>query len=354
MAANSLKVGVIGVGGIAATHMPGWAASPYAEVISGADPNPVALVEWGKKWDVPKLVATADEILNDPDIDIVDICTPSMFHAPLAIAALEHGKHVICEKPLAPTPNEIRQMIDARDRSGKLLMTAQHHRYSPQGQALKAQVDNGALGHVYHARSWYLRRNNVPTGPGFILKSRSGGGACIDIGVHALDMALWLMGSPTPVSVTGHASSTLSKLPGAWSPWQGGTPIPAEMDVEELAVGFVRFANGATMMLEFSWMLNGPHQEDLQVWLYGTEGGCHYPKAEVYQSTPNPRQQYDIALKYLPQQLGAHAVECMAFAEAIINGAPSPVPAEQSLAVQIILDSIYTSAQTGREVRLDE
>jgi len=354
MPITPLKVGVIGVGGIASTHMQGWAESPYAEVIMGADPNPTALVDWGKKWDVSQLVTVSEEVFNNPDIDIVDICTPSMFHAPLAIAALEHGKHVICEKPLAPTPNEIRQMIAARDRSGKLLMTAQHHRYSPQGQALKAQVDSGALGDVYHARSWYLRRNNVPTGPGFILKSRSGGGACIDLGVHALDMALWLMGSPTPVSVTGHASSTLSKLPGAWSPWQDGTPIPPEMDVEELAVGFVRFANGATMMLEFSWMLNGPHQEDLQVWLYGTEGGCHYPKAEVYSSSAVPRQQYDVALKYLPQQLDAHAVECMAFAEAVSTGAPSPVPAEQSLAVQTILDSIYTSAQTGREVRLDE
>lgn len=354
MSIPTLKVGVIGVGGIASTHMPGWAASPYAEVIAGADPNPVALADWGKKWNVNILTASTEDILNDPDIDIVDICTPSMFHAPLAIAALEHGKHVICEKPLAPTPNEIRQMIAARDASGKMLMTAQHHRYSPQGQALKAEVDRGVLGEVYHARAWYLRRNNVPNGPGFLLKSRSGGGACIDIGVHALDTALWLMGSPTPVSVTGHASSTLSKMPGAWSPWAGGGAIMPEMDVEELAVGFVRFANGATMMLEFSWLLNGPHQEDLQVWLYGTQGGCHYPKAELYTQGTSPRQQYDIALKYLPQQLGPHAVECMAFAEAIVTGAPSPVPAEQSLAVQIILDSIYTSAQTGREVRLDE
>jgi predicted dehydrogenase len=354
MTQTSLKVGVIGVGGIAATHMPGWAASPYAEVIAGADPNPTALAAWGSTWDVPRLVASAEELIQDPDIDIIDICTPSMFHAPLAIAALDHGKHVICEKPLAPTPHEIRQMIAARDRSGKLLMTAQHHRYSPAGQALKAEVDRGALGDVYHARAWYLRRNLVPTGEGFILKARSGGGACIDIGVHALDTALWLMGSPTPVSVTGLVRNELSKLPGAWSPWAGGTPIPPQMDVEELAVGFVRFANGATMMLEFSWMLNGPHNEDLQVWLYGTQGGCHYPKAELYTQGTSPRQQYDIALKYLPQPLGPHALECMAFAEAAFTGAPSPVPAEQSLNVQIILDSVYTSAQTGREVRLDE
>lgn len=354
MAIQPLKVGVIGVGGIAATHMPGWATSPYTTVVAGADPNPEALALWGKRWEVERLYTDSLAIIEDPDIDIIDICTPSMFHAPLTIAALNNGKHVICEKPLAPTPDEIRQMIAARDRSGKLLMTAQHHRYTPQGMALKAEVDKGALGDVYHARAWYLRRNNVPNGPGFLLKSRSGGGACIDIGVHALDTALWLMGSPTPVSVTGLARNALSKLPGAWSPWAGGSEIMPEMDVEELAVGFVRFANGATMMLEFSWMLNGPHNEDLQVWLYGTAGGCHYPKAELYTSTNQPRQQYDITLQYLPQVLGPHAVECMAFAEAVFTGKPSPVPAEQSLAVQIILDSIYTSAETGREVRLDE
>lgn len=350
---KDLKVAVIGVGGIAATHMPGWAASPHTEVVAGADVSTASLEAWGAKWDVKRLTTDAMSLINDPSIDIIDVCTPSNFHAPLAIAALDAGKHVICEKPLAPTPDEIRQMIAARDRAGKLLMTAQHHRYTPAGLALKAEVDNGALGKVYHARSWYLRRNLVPTRPGFYLKANSGGGACIDIGVHALDTALWLMGSPQPVSVTGVARSELSKLPGAWSPWQGGTSIPADMDVEELAVGFVRFDNGATMVLEFAWMLNGPHGEDLQVWLYGDKGGCHYPKAEIYTSTAAPRQQYDVALKYLPSPYPPHAMECIDFAEAVANGKPSPVPAEQSLAVQVILDAVYKSADLGREIRLD-
>jgi predicted dehydrogenase len=348
-----LKVGVIGVGGIAATHMPGWAASPYTSVVAGADVSLPALQAWGAKWDVRRLTTTADEIINDPSIDIIDICTPSNFHAPLAIAALDAGKHVLCEKPLAPTPDEIRLMIAARDRSGKKLMTAQHHRYTPAGMALKAEVDGGRLGAVYHARAWYLRRNNVPTRPGFILKEQAGGGACIDIGVHALDMALWLMGSPQPVSVSGIARTELARLPGAWSPWQGGTLIPAEMDVEELAVGFVRFDNGATMVLEFAWMLNGPHAEDLQVWLYGTEAGCHYPKAEIYQSSQRPRQQYDISLKYLPTPYAPHAMECIDFADVIANDRPNPIPPEQSLAVQVILDAIYKSAETGREIRIE-
>ncbi|KXK51331.1 MAG: Gfo/Idh/MocA family oxidoreductase [Anaerolineae bacterium] len=350
---KTLKVGVIGVGGIANTHMPGWAASPHAEVVAGADVNLEALEAWGAKWDVRRLTRLPQDLITAPDIDIIDICTPSNYHADLTIAALDAGKHVICEKPLAPTPAEIQRMIAARDRSGKLLMTAQHHRYQPAAIALKNEVDKGVLGDVYHARAWYLRRNNVPTRPGFVLKAQSGGGACIDIGVHALDTAFWLMGSPEPITVSGISRSELSKQPGAWSPWGGGTPIPPEMDVEELAAGFVRFANGATMMMEFSWALHGPHYEDMQVWLYGTKGGCHYPKAEIYTSGSNPRQQYDINLKYLPTPLEAHALECIDFADAIVNGRPSPVPPEQSLAVIAILDAVYQSAESGREIRMD-
>src|SRR5690606_28848394 len=119
----SLKVGVIGVGGIAKTHMPGWAASPHAEVIAGSDISESFLQAWGQEYGVSKLSTKAEDIINDPDIDIIDICTPNNYHAPLAIAAMEAGKHVICEKPLAPTPNAIRDMIAARDRTGKMLMT---------------------------------------------------------------------------------------------------------------------------------------------------------------------------------------------------------------------------------------
>ena len=121
-----LKVAVVGVGGIAHTHMPGWQASPDAEVVAGADISAKALEAWGQKYGVSHTTTDYKELLANPDIDIIDICTPNMHHAPIAIAALEAGKHVICEKPLAPTPGEIRKMIAARDKSGKKLMTAQH------------------------------------------------------------------------------------------------------------------------------------------------------------------------------------------------------------------------------------
>ena len=252
--ANTLKVGIIGVGGIAKNHIPGWRASTHAELVAGCDVSEVLLQQWGLEHGIKKMVTDAADLINDPDIDIIDICTPNNYHAPLAIAALEAGKHVLCEKPLAPTPAAIRDMIAARDQSGKMLMTAQHFRFSSTAKAMKAELETGALGDIYHARSWMLRRAGLLTRPGFILKQHSSGGACIDIGVHILDLTLWFMGNPKPVSVTGVARAELARQPGAFSVWTG--LIPQEFDVEEFAAAFIRFENGATLILEVSWLLH--------------------------------------------------------------------------------------------------
>lgn len=349
---KNLRVGVIGVGGIARTHMPGWAASEHTEVVAGCDISKAALQNWGKQFNIHGLVTDADELIQDPDIDIIDVCTPNNYHAPLTIAALNAGKHVLCEKPLAPNPDEIRAMIAARDASGKMLMTAQHFRFRGASRAMKAELDTGALGHIYHARSWMLRRAAAPTRPGFIMKEHSSGGPCIDIGVHILDLTLWFMGNPKPVSVTGVARAELAHQEGAFSIWGG--PIPSEFDVEDFAAAFVRFENGATLVLEVSWLLHHDTDgEDMQMWLYGTQGGCHWPKCEVYQSNYDTHQHYNRTLKLTRDTLEAHALECVEFAQAIVDGAPSPVPAEQSLQVMTILDGIYRSQQVGGQVTLD-
>jgi predicted dehydrogenase len=349
--AKTLKVGVIGVGGIAHAHFPGWKESPLAEMAAFSDVVPETLKRVGAEQGVTTLYGKPEDLIQDPDLDLIDICTPNMYHAPLACAALKAGKHVICEKPLAPTPKDIKQMIAARDKSGKLLMTAQHFRYQGTAQALKAEIDRGALGNVYHARGWMLRRSGAPTRPGFILKQHSGGGPCIDIGVHILDLTLWMMGFPKPVAVSGVTRDILAKKPGAFSNWGG--PIPKEWDVEEFASAFVRFDNGATLILEVSWLLNhnsGPG-EDMQMWLYGDKGGSHWPSNLLLATDNNTKQHLNTQLQ---NAAGGepHAKECMAFAEAVTNGAPSPVPAEQSLIVIGILDGLYRSAAAGREVAI--
>lgn len=345
---------MIGVGGISRAHMPGWIASPHAEVIAGSDISEENLAVWGQEFGVTRLSSDPADIINDPAIDIIDICTPNMFHAELAIAALEAGKHVLIEKPLAVTPEEVRRIIEARNRSGKEVMTAQHQRFVGVSQALKREVDAGVLGEVYHARGWMLRRSAYIPTPTFVYRSNAGGGACIDIGVHILDLTLWMMGNPRPISVSGVSRTELTTREGAFSVWHPGA-MPKDMDVEEFAAAFVRFDNGATLMLEVSWALH--HEtpvEDMQMWLYGREGGAHWPSARLTSTGYATRQLYTNQLEVTGDRMPPHALECVAFAEALAEGRPSPVPPEQSLQVMEILDAIYRSQDSGREIRLDE
>ena len=349
-----LKVAVIGVGGIAGTHFPGWKASPHAELVAFGDINPEKLHRVGDQHGIDRALRYEDswELFANPDIDIIDICTPNMYHTPLTIAALEHGKHVICEKPLAPTPENIQAMIAARDKSGKTLMTAQHFRFTPEAKALKAELESGLLGDIYHARSWMLRRQACPVSDSFLDKQHSGGGPCIDIGVHILDLTLWMMGNPKPVTVSGVTQDRLLHQKGAWSIWGG--PIPNEAaNVEDFAAALVRFENDATLVLEVSWLLHHKTAgEDMQMWLYGEKGGSHWPSNEILTGRNETQQQFNTNLQIKPGGLEAHAEECKVFAEAIALGKPSPVPPEQSLDVMAILDGLYKSAETKREVVL--
>ncbi len=352
---KKLKVALIGIGGIARTHVPGWQASEHAELVAAVDINPNALADFGKAHNITRLYTDARDVFADRDIDIIDVCTPNMLHAPLSIAALKAGKHVICEKPLAPTPQLIKQMIKARDASKKLLMTAQHFRFSGVSQAMKRHIEGGALGDVYHARAWMLRRNGMIPLTSFTKKSNSGGGPCIDIGVHVLDLTLWLMGHPRPAAVTGVAKQTFAQRKGLWSHWVPNRPMPQgkDFDVEDFAAAFVRFDNGATLMIEVSWFMHHDNLgEDMQIWLYGTEAGAHWPKAEFLGTDYGTRQFTNTTLKATADRMEPHALECVEFARAIAEGRPSPVPAEESLQVLTILDGIYRSQASGREVRL--
>jgi predicted dehydrogenase len=351
--AAKLKVGIIGLGGISHTHVPGWNGSPYTELIAGSDVNPVVFSTWREKYGMDCFYEDPMDLINNPEIDIIDVCSPNMFHAPQVIAALNAGKHVICEKPLSPTPDEIRQMIEARDRSGKLLMTAQHFRFKGNSQAMKREIGTGTLGDIYHARSWMMRRNGFIPSPSFYQKKHSGGGPCIDIGVHVLDLTLWLMGNPQPAVVTGVAKAPLAHLPGQFAAWTGAPLTTTDWDVEDFAAAFVRFENGATLVLEVSWLLHHDIQgEDMQIWLYGTGGGAHWPKADFLASNYETRQLYNRTLQLTKDPMEPHALECVEFARAVAEGAPSPVPAEHSLQVLSILDGIYRSQQTGGEVKL--
>ncbi|MBN2502233.1 MAG: Gfo/Idh/MocA family oxidoreductase [Anaerolineales bacterium] len=345
---DKLNIGIIGLGGIANLHHSGWERVENARVVAGSDINPAMLERWQTEYGVANLTTEPSELIDDPDIDVIDICTPNRFHTDFTVAALEAGKHVLCEKPLAPTVAEIEKMIAARDRSGKLLMTGQHFRFTGAAQAIKQEIAKGALGDIYHARAWWLRRSGVPTRPTFIYKDISAGGVNLDLGVHVLDLAMWFMGNPQPVAVSGVTRTELAKQDGAFSVWGGD--IPADIDVDEFSAGFIRFENGATLVLEVSWMLHHNPPEDYQTWLYGTNGGAHWPSAGLYQTDNQVKQHYDVSLKLTEDKIRPHHQEIEAFAQAIRNGGTSPVPAEQSLQVTKVLQALYESSCTGHEV----
>ena len=201
-----------------------------------------------------------------------------------------------------------------------------------------------------------LRRNYLPVSLGFLKKENSGGGPCIDIGVHVLDLTLWFMNNPEPLSVTGVSKTELAKQPTSFS--YNGEYDKEAMNVEDFAAAFVRFKNGATLMLEVSWMLHHklPEDkiEDMQVWLYGREAGLHWPNCELIKNDINSQTHITKKIEgNLKDTIEPHAKECIEFAEFVANDQPVTIPAEHSLQVMKILDGIYKSQEVGKEIILE-
>lgn len=350
MSNKPLRVGLIGAGGIVReAHLnPGWTAVPGAEIVAVCDINPTAAESVAKDFNIPHVFTDFDDLVK-LDLDCVDVCTPNKFHTPAVLAALFSGKHVLCEKPLAVTTAEVREMAEAARENNRLLMTAQHLRFSDTITALKNYVDAGGAGDFYHARVHALRRNWLPPRPGFIDPVLSGGGPCMDIGVHALDSAMHIMGFPKPVRVTGTTAVHFAKghtIPGGWGEWD------REMfGVEDFASGFVHFDNGATMVLEAAWLGHKKEPQDFSFLLFGRKGSVAWPLNEAY-SCAN-RTVFTSQIHPTPGLKPPHTEEILAFATAIRQGLPSPVPVEQTLYVIAILEGIYQSAKSGKEIVLD-
>jgi predicted dehydrogenase len=283
-----------------------------------------------------------------PEIDVVDVCTPTSAHKEQVVAALRAGKHVLCEKPMCVNPAEGRAIVAAVKKSRKKFMVAQHQRFSLAAQAARKLVGSGALGEIYHVRCHALRRRLLPGAPTFISKRLSGGGPLLDIGVHILDLALHLIGFPKPVAVVGSAVTKLAHRNDMFSEW--GDWDRKGFDVEDFACGLVRFANGATLILETSWLLNTKEREDFSVRLFGTEAGFAYPEMVLYGQKNG--MVTDTTLAGIVDYLHPHTREIQAFYDCIVNDTPSPVPADQNIHVIRILWALYQSSARRREVRL--
>jgi predicted dehydrogenase len=338
------------VGGISRNeHLPGWGLVPFAEVAALADVSEEALYRAAEVVVVPSTRQFRDwhDLVTLDDLDVVDICTPNKTHAPIALATLRAGKHVLCEKPMATTAADVLLLMQAAQAGGRLLMAAQHFRFNPASRQLKALLDDGMLGDLYYARAQWLRRRGVPTRTTFIERRLSGGGAALDIGVHVVDLAFWLLGAPEPVSVSAMTCDHLAHQPnlgGAWGDWDR-----QRFDVEDFAAAFVRFANGAVLTVETSWLAFQPEREVFRVQCYGTHGGAVWPDGLLAGETD--RSPWDARLEEPPKVRAFHE-EILQFALAVRDGLPSPVPPEQSLGVARILEGLYRSAQERREVDL--
>jgi predicted dehydrogenase len=345
---GKLQVGIVGIGGIGRDqHLPGWLKVPFAEVTAAADLSEATLELVGNEFSISRRFADWHELVALPDLDIVDICTPNRTHTPIALAALNQGKHVLCEKPLATTADEVIALRDAARRVQRLVMAGQHLRFEPTARQLKGLVDDGMLGDVYYARAQWLRRRLLPPRTTFIEKRLSGGGPGLDLGVHMLDLAYWLMGAPEPTGVSALAGAMLAHrddLTGSWGDWDH-----ERFDVEDFAAGFVRFGTRASLTLEASWLAFQPERELIRLQCYGTQGGAVWPEGVLVGETN--RVPWNLRLEEVPKT-PAHHEEILQFALAVRDGLPNPIPVEESLQVIRILEAFYQSAYLGHEVVL--
>jgi predicted dehydrogenase len=286
-------------------------------------------------------------------------------HCPITCDALEAGKHVLCEKPMAITYEEGKKMLDTAKRTGKKLTIGYQNRFRKDTQQMRDMIDKGELGDIYFAKAHGMRRRGVPTWGVFPDKSKQGGGPLIDIGTHPLDMTLWLMNNYRPVSVLGQTFQKLKDKPegNKFGPWD-----PATFETEDSAFGLIRMENGATIYLEAAWAINMLNCKDAMVTLCGTEGGSEMFgdnwKNEGYLVTNkvmnntmvdiSPAESAGVYGFGGPDMTDPKIMEARQWIDAIKNDTTPVVKPEEALVVTRILEAIYQSAQTGKAVYFEK
>jgi len=334
--------------------MPSYARlSDRVELVAVADVNESNARTAAERFHIPHVYTDYREMLQRDDLQVVVVATPNFLHKDTTIAALEAGKHVHCEKPLACNAHEAREMVQTARRVGKLLHVSLQWRFSGVAQFLhKYIVQEGNLGEVYYARAHALRRRGIPGWGVFIDKEKQGGGPLIDIGVHILDITLWLMGYPKPVAAFGATYAKFGNRPdvvGLMGQWDY-----TRFTVEDFAVGLIRFENGATVTLESSFCANIERDEFSTLLLGDKDGVFADPIGEhpVRIMTERNYTLYNIEPANLPN-VNSYQANVEAFVDAVSHNKPAPIPGEHGFYLNAIIDAIYESSETGREVRIE-
>ncbi len=356
-----LKIGIIGTGGIAnGKHLPALKKVEGVELVAFCDLVPERAKKAADKFGTPdaKIYYDYRELLKDATIDVVHVCTPNDSHAEIAIAALEAGKHVNCEKPMAKKAADAARMLETAKRTGKKLTIGYQSRFRADSQYLYNAIRAGELGEVYYARAHAIRRRAVPTWGVFLDAEKQGGGPLIDIGTHALDLTLWMMDNYAPKAVLG---STFRKLgdnenaANAWGPWD-----PKQFTVEDSAFGFITMQNGAVIQLESSWAINLVETDEAKCTLAGTLAGADMRHGLRINGEKNGRL-YDTTIQiggggvafFDSKGVEAEVVEMNVWIDAIRNDTDVIVKPEQAYVVSQILEAVYESAATGKAVYFD-
>jgi predicted dehydrogenase len=348
---DTIRLGLIGAGAIAHFTAAEFARHPAARLVAVADPSIERAGELARTFSIATACASAAELL-DQDLDAVYIAVPNVLHAPLAIAALESGRHVLLEKPFAIDLAAAERVAEAARDAGCTLMIGMNQRFDPAVQRARLLLADGALGEVYHAKAWWRRRSGIPRiGSWFTHREAAGGGALLDIGVHMLDACLHLIGAPRVVGVSGATATRFGNRglgDGAWGRSEREHP---DFDVEDFATALIRLEGGATIALDAAWAMHQDGADRRGIELFGTEGTLSVFDQRLYKDAADGayatiERPATAALPFPHMSRAAHFVN-------VLLGSETPlVTVDEALAVQAVLDAIYSSAATGREVVL--
>ncbi|MBN1246728.1 MAG: Gfo/Idh/MocA family oxidoreductase [Anaerolineae bacterium] len=367
MSDQTYKVAVIGTGMIAnIAHIPAWQAQgDDVELVACADILPERAEITAKSHGIPRAYGDWQKMLNEVKPDIVSVCTPNVYHMDPTIEALKGGAHVCCEKPITISTEYAQKMFDVSDAAGRELFITQTSRFTNLSLAAKEFADSGKLGEVYYAETALLRRRGIPKWGVFHIKEHNAGGPVYDLGVHALDLLIWVMGNPKIVAVSGATytkfgnkdENLATSLADSGAPSGVITPRPydyREFDVEDFASALFRMEDGGTILLRTSWAANVPDNPG-KTFILGTAGGLQIEPTLEY-ITNIDRYQSNVALKVPRDQdvpfVGHH--NHMEHVIRVLRGEEEKiVKREQVLNVMGALEGLYKSGELGREVRLD-
>jgi len=349
---KTIKVGILGAGGIAPSHCAGVKKHPQGELVAIADTNRGRAESLARHFQIPRVYSKVNDLIADGDVEAVGIALPTYLHAPVSVAALKAGKHVLLDKPFVLNQKEALRVVEAAKKSRRVCTVGMNQRFHPDAQRIRALIQKGELGDVYHGKAFWCRRMGSPKfGTWFCDRKTAGGGALLDIGVHVLDLCLWLMGNFKPVAVSGVAYTKLGNRGIGEGSWGGSDPEGKRFTVDDMAGAMVKLKGGTSVLLEASWIRHQAEPDRLNVELFGTEGGAQVYPARLFKLNGKNGEYSTIDSIHVPLPY-PHCDRMVNWLDAILGKAKIECTLEQSLAVQKIIDAIYASAKTGREVRI--